>query len=477
MPVECGGAVGASASATGGEAENFSWRRVYTVGMQDATLIPGMDGSACTTPAGAERQSSDAQAPRLRRPDRAQAVLEPVCLDEKLSPDHQARTIWRVVDRLDLSAFYDEIAARGSEPGRASTDPRLLVALWLYATVDGVGNGRKLDRLCREHDAYKWLCGGVSLNYHTLNDFRVAHEKALDELFTEVLTALTERGVVAVDRISQDGKRVRASAGSSSFHREKTLRRRLQEVRAYVEELKREPDAAPGESARKRAAQARAAREKEERLTQALELLPQLQAVRENPKNSKKDRVKPVRVSRTDPQARKMKMADGGIRPAYNLQLAADPTSGAIVGVDVVNSPADSQQSGPLREQVERRTGCKVKEHLMDEGYVAMNQIDAAERSGVAIYAPLPKGKDGQPVTASRWDTPGTRAWRKRMQTRKAKETYNQRAPTSERPNAEFQERLGLRSFVVRGLSRVRCVALWTALAYNVIHFADSLVT
>jgi len=109
----------------------------------------------------------------------------------------------------------------------------LLVALWLFAAVDGLGNGRKPDRLCRAHDAYKWLCGGVSLNYHTLNDFRVGHEKLLDELFTQVLTALTERDVLKVERISQDGKRVRASAGSSSFQRQKALRRRLKDVRNY----------------------------------------------------------------------------------------------------------------------------------------------------------------------------------------------------------------------------------------------------
>ena len=206
-------------------------------------------------------------------------------------------------------------------------------------------------------------------------------------------------------------------------------------------------------------------------------MLPELKAARANPKNNKKDRVKTVRVSRTDPQSRRMKMADGGFRPAYNVQLACDTSSGAIVGVDVVNSPADSQQSGPLREQVERRTGRKVKEHLMDEGYVAMDQIDAAEKAGVTVYAPLPKGKDRKPVTSSRWDTPCTKAWRDRMQTAAAKEIYKQRAPTSERPNAEFQERLGLRSFAVRGLPGVRCVALWTALAYNIIHFAEHLVT
>jgi len=176
-------------------------------------------------------------------------LLEPTCVDERLPAEHAARTIWRVVERLDLSGVYEGIVARGSDPGRAATDPKLLVALWLYAAVDGVGNGRQLDRLCREHDAYKWLCGGVSLNYHTLNDFRVSHEKALDALFTQVLTALTERSVVKVERISQDGKRVRASAGSSSFHREATLRRRLAEVRQYIEALKRQPDEAPRESA------------------------------------------------------------------------------------------------------------------------------------------------------------------------------------------------------------------------------------
>jgi transposase len=404
-------------------------------------------------------------------------LLEPVCLDERLPTDHPARTIWRVVQQLDLSAFYDAIVARGSDPGRPATDPKLLVALWLYAAVDGVGNGRKLDRLCREHDAYKWLCGGVSLNYHTLNDFRVGQERALDELFTQVLTALTDQGVVKVDRISQDGKRVRASAGASSFRREATLRRRLKEVGDYIEELKGQPDEAPGESARKRAAQQRAARQQQERLEQALAMLPELEASRSHPKTRKQDRSKPVRVSPTDPEARKMKMADGGIRPAYNLQLATDPTSGALVGVEVVNNTADSHESGPLREQVERRTGRKVNEHLMDQGYVNMDQIDAAERAGVAIYAPLPKGKDGEPVTASRWDTPGTTAWRRRMQTDEAKATYKQRAPASERPNAEVQERLGLRAFAVRGLRRVRCVALWTALAYNVVHFVEKLVT
>ena len=434
--------------------------------MSDTRLIPGTEAPAAVA---AQDRAGDGRcgAPRLRRPDRTQVVLEPVCLEDRLPADHPARTVWRVVERLDLSAFYATIQARGSEPGRAATDPRLLVALWLYAAVDGVGNGRRLDRLCREHDAYKWLCGGVSVNDHTLNDFRVAYEKPLDDLFTQVLAVLIDRGVVQVKRISQDGKRVRASAGASSFHREETLRRRLQQVREYLEELKRQPDEAPGESAR----------QQQERLEQALALLPQLQEARSSPKTRRQDRVKPLRVSSTDPEARKMKMPCGGIRPAYNVQLATDPHSGAIVGVDVTDSPSDKQQSGPLRAQVERRTGCQVEEHLMDQGYVSMEQIEAAEAAGVRVYAPLPKGKDGRAVTESRWDTPPTTRWRQRMQTEAAQEIYKQRASSSERVNAEPQERLGLRAFAVRGLGRVRCVALWTALAYNVIHFAQYLVT
>jgi transposase len=424
-----------------------------------------------------------AEPPRLRQPDRAQVLLEPVCLDKRLPAEHPARLIWEVVRHLDLSAFYAPIAARGSEPGRPATDPQLLVALWLYATVDGVGNGRKLDRLCRAHDAYKWLCGGVALNYHTLNDFRVAHERALDELMTRVVAALTAQGVVRVDRITQDGRRVRASAGSSSFHREPTLRRHLAQTRAYIEELKQQADDEPAEAARQRAARERAAREKQARLEQALALLPELQAAQENPRNSKKQREKPVRVSSTDPEARKMKMGDGGTRPAYNPPRrttgGGHGKSGARGGGrgQYAGGPEPVRRGGePLRQQVEQRTGQKVKEHLVDQGYVDLESIARAHQAGVAVYAPLPTGKDGQPVTASRWDTPGTTAWRQRMQTEAAREIYKQRAAVSETINAETKCRFGVRAFAVRGLRKVRCVALWMALAYNLMHFAQVLL-
>jgi transposase len=442
----------------------------------DAQLFPGMDdGTTYGQTMRAERGVVQAL-PRLRRPERDQIFWEACSLEERLPKDHVARTLWAVVSRLDLSAFEEAIVARGSDPGRAATDPRLLVALWLYATVDGVGNGRRLDRLCREHDAYRWLCGGVSLNYHTLNDFRVQHERALDALLTKVLVALVNKGVVKVDRISQDGKKVRASAGSSSFHREGTLREQLARTRSYIEELKKQADDAPADEARARTARERAAREKAERIEEAMALLPELERIKNNPRQGKRKQ-HPARSSTTDPDARKMMMPDGGVRPAFNVQVATDVASGAIVGVDVVQAGSDHNQSVPLREQVEQRTGQKVKEHLMDQGYVDMNSIEQAERHGVTVYAPLPKGKNGKPVTASRWDTEWTAAWRTRMQTPTAQYIYKtQRAATSERVNAELQDRLGLRRFVVRRLPKVRCIALWAALAFDVVHFARHLL-
>jgi len=171
---------------------------------------------------------------RLVRPDRDQHLLQPTHLDGLLPPDHEARMIWQATGRLDLSSFYASIQARDATAGRAAIDPRLLLALWLYAYKDGVGSGRALERLCRQHDAYRWLCGGVKINYHTLNDFRVAHSDRLDDLLTQLLVVLVHHGVVTVERISQDGTRVRASAGSSSFRGRDRLAALRAEMRRHA---------------------------------------------------------------------------------------------------------------------------------------------------------------------------------------------------------------------------------------------------
>jgi transposase len=416
-----------------------------------------------------------ASAPRLRRPDRRQVLLEPVCWEDRLPADHRARSVWAVVERLDLSRILNRIAARGETPGRAATDPRLLVALWLYATIENVGSARELARRCQDHDAYRWLCGGVTLNHHTLSDFRVDHEQALDDLMTQVIAALVMKDVVTVERISQDSLRTRAGAGSSSFRRGATLRRLLADARAHVDAVKRQADETSAYSARQQAARARAARERVERVEAALAVLPELEAAKAASDSGKPSKDRPARVSTTDAEARRMKTGDGAIRPAYNVQFGVDTASRAVVGVDVVTTGSDQNQSEPLRHQVERRTGRRVKEHLVDGGFVKKEMIERAESSGVSIYAPLPKGKDGRPCATGRGDSPGVTAWRQRMMTPEGKRVYKERAATAETVNAEVKTYRALGRLGVRGLSKVRCIALWSALAYNVVHFTAHL--
>jgi transposase len=279
-----------------------------------------------------EKQSSAASPPtrpenaRVLRPIRNQIEWMPRSLDETLPEDHQARAIWAFLEKVNLSAFYGSIKAVLDRPGRSTTDPQVLLALWLFATADGIGSARQLARLCEEHDAYRWLCGGVPINYHMLSDFRVAHKKELDELMTEILASMMSEGLVTFERVAQDGMRTRASAGSSSFRRKERLEACLAEAKEQVERLAKErenPD--PKINRRQEVALERAAREREQRVEEALRNLPEIKATKERQikKKSKKDRpkVREPRVSTTDPEARVMKMPDGGFRPAYNLSF------------------------------------------------------------------------------------------------------------------------------------------------------------
>lgn len=443
----------------------------------DTPHLPGMELVADSKRDALGVGSAAESAPRLRKPDRRQAVLQPCVLDELLADDHPARAIWSVVERLDLSRFEAAIKARGSEPGRAATDPRLLAALWLYAYTDGVGSGRELERLCGCQDAYRWLCGGVSVNHHTLNDFRVDHAEALDELFTQVVMRLVRQGVVDVRRISQDGTRVRASAGAGSFRSPATLDRLQIEAKAHLEALAKQTD--PSWSARQAAAQQRAARERVERIEQALAQVPELEAAKQRYGNRKRDaasKAKPVRSSTTDAAARKMKMGDGGYRPAYNVQLAGACGSRAIVAVAVTNQGSDQHQSVPLRDQAEQRTGRKVHEHLLDGGFVHRQSIEQAGEQAVAIYAPVQETEGVNPAAPKKGDGPHVHAWRQRMATPEAKAIYKERAATSETINADLKTWRGLDRLPVRGIAKVTCLALWSALAYNLMHFSHALL-
>ena len=415
---------------------------------------------------------------RVSRPNRQQLQWLPRDLDAVLAEDHSARAIWGLLEKMDLSAFYGSIKATLDRPGRPTTDPQVLLALWLLGTVEGVGSARKLGRLCEEHDAYRWICGGVPINYHMLSDFRVAHQGALDELLTQIVASLMAAGAVTLERVAQDGMRVRASAGASSFRRKDTLKKHLKEARAQVARLAQErehPD--PGVSRREEAARERAARERVERVEQALEYLPQAQDAKERQQQTlataKRAKVTEPRVSSTDPQCRVMKMPDGGFRPAYNVELATDQAKGIIVGVTVVREGTDAGQALPMENQVKKRTGQHPEAYLMDGGFATREDITALEERKVTVYAPvrLPRNKPEEARYQPRYgDSPQVVRWRQRMSTEEAKAVYRQRGSTAEWANAQVRHH-GVSQFTVRGAAKLNSVMLLVAVSHNLLRW------
>lgn len=437
-----------------------------------------------------------AQGPvRLRQPERNQFQMWMQCPDDLVALDHPVRTIAAVVERMEVEAFYKPIKARAGEVGRDATDPRLLIALWLYAHTRGIGSARELARRCEESTPFLWLCGGVSVNHRMLSDFRTDHGEALDQLLTQMIATLVDQGLVKVSRISQDGMRVRVGAGASSFRREERLQKLLAESQKHVEELRRQldaPEQMATAKAKELAAQKRRAEEKQQRVTRALEQMEELKKKQEEAaqragqgKSGQKIRAKQPRASTTDPEARVMKMSNGGFNPAVNVQLATDTESRAIVGVEVSYEGSDSAGlSEPMRSQVEQRSGKKVQQHLMDGGYLRMEDIERAHGNdgppGVELFVPPKPARNkknrGRELEIKPGDSDAVRAWKTRMASEEGKEIYKQRAATSETVNGDLRTYRGLTQILVRSLPKIRCIALWSVLAYNLKHFSVALL-
>lgn len=400
---------------------------------------------------------------RLRRAVRDQIEFRQCKLDDVLSEDHQARVVWAYVCELDLSGLIAQVQAVERGPGQAPPDPRILFSLWIYATLRGVGSGRELDRLCKDSTPYRWICGGVSMNYHTLSDFRTQHMELLDRLLTENVACLLAEGLVTLERVAQDGMRVRADAGASSFHRKPSLEEALAEAKAQVEQLRNEVEADPAAcTTRQKAAKIRAAEESAERIQAALAQLAEIAA------KKKANEREQARASTTDADARVMKMGDGGFRPAFNVQFATDTASQVITGTDVTNSGSDRGEMTPMLKQHQERYGKVPNEGLVDGGFVTKEEIVKAEELGTTVYAPVQKSKDpDRDAHTPRYDDPPPVArWRQRMATDEAKAIYKQRASTAECVNALTRNR-GMQRFLVRGLRKVKAVVLWYALAHN----------
>jgi transposase len=410
-------------------------------------------------------------AARVVEADRSQLELRRFELDSIIPQDHRARLLWRAVEALDLSAFYERIKSREGTAGRPPGDPKVFVALWLYATMDGIGAARELERLCKDHRAYRWLCGGLTVNYHTLSDFRVEHGQALDELLTQTLAVLMERKLIELKRVAQDGLRVRASAGRGSFRRQKKLKHYLKEARAQVEAVKQLAEA-PALSARQKAAQPRAAHEREERVQAALAALKEVERKKlEQYRTGGRKAKGEARGSMTDPEARHMRMANGGFSPGYTVQFATDAAQGVIVGVSVTNSGSDGGQAAPMLEQIKKRTQQTPSEYLVDGGYTDKKTVTAVDAMGVTLYGPVPERGENDPFTPLMTDSAAVSQWRKRMKTSAAQAIYKQRAPTSARVNADVRTYRTMDRMLVRGVSKVLCVGLWNAIAFNLLRW------
>ena len=401
--------------------------------------------------------------PRLVVPNRAQIELRAVDLESLLSPDHAARAVWGFVESLDLSPLYAKVQSVEGGAGRPAIDPLIYMALWLYATIEGVGSARALERLTRQHDAYRWILGGVLVNHHSLSDFRVQHGEFLDQVLTQSVAVLMEQELVTLNRVSQDGIRVRASAGAASFRRQPSLEDCLQKAQEQVERLRAELEKNPEATNRRQlAARQRAAEDRQRRIKAALEQMPDAAAKKPAGEKDK------ARVSTTDADARVTKMGDGGFRPAFNGQFAVDTETQIVVGVDVSNSGSDQGKLVPMLGQLKERYGVIPPESLVDGGFAGLQDIEKASEMGTDVYAPVakPKDKTRDPYVPLPTDSPVIAKWRERMGTPEAKEIYKQRASTVECVNALARNR-GLQRFLVRGLEKARAVLLWFAIAHN----------
>ena len=432
-------------------------------------------------------------AARVMSPRRDQVELRPVDLEATLAPDHPARTVWAFVQALDLAPLYAAIKSVQGAGGAPAIDPQILVALWLWATIDGVGSAREVDRLSERDDAYRWICGGVGVNYHSLADFRTKHTAWLDAQLTRGIASLLDRKLVSLNVVSQDGLRVRASAKAASFRRQAKLQQLHALAQGQVDALRRELDEDAGASSRrKQAAVERAAREREERLAQALATMDKIKPLPEpkKPKPSKRrgrdkdepppgagvqaaqpEPAKPAReprVSTTDPEARVMKMADGGFRPAFNAQLAVDAATQLIAAVDVVNIGSDIGQMAPMHDQLQQRYGVTPEHWLADGGYAKLEAIEQLDERGTQAVVPPPASRnpDIDPLVPKDTDSAALRRWRQTMASEQGRTLYVQRGATVECANAQLRRR-GLTQFRVRGLIKAKAVLLWHALAHN----------
>jgi transposase len=413
---------------------------------------------------------------RVIGPDRAQLRWDMVDLESQLPDDHRARLVWAFVVGLDLREFYDRIKARDATAGRPATDPQVVLAVWLYATLEGVGSARAIDRLCQQHTAYRWLCGGAPINHDLLAAFRRDNAALLDRLLTQSVTGLIAEKLITLEELAIDGTKVRACAGRGSLCKRKRLESIEQAVAERVAELKKELDTDPGGTERRRQQRAlQAAEARAQRVKRAREKLAELvteQAVRAKTHAKEEAEKGEPKVSVSDPEARLMRLADGATAPAWNVQVAT--AKGFIVEIEPTDRRKDSGLAPVVVEKVAERCGQVPQRVLADTTAMTQKDIVAlAERHpAITVYSPPPPdhpNASAESLRTRRWkrrhEPPAVTAWRARMASEEGQEVYRRRKLT-ERAHAIIKNR-GMFRFLVHSRDKVRAVCLLHALALN----------
>jgi transposase len=481
------------------------------------------------------QENTTSKQPLIGYVNRQQMSWRAVDVDKLIAEDHRARAIWRLVGRLDLSPFYRAIESSTEEGGRPAIDPQLLISLWVYAYSQGIGSAREVARRCAYDPAFQWLTGWEEVNYHTLADFRVEKQQELDELFTQVLAALSQEGLITLQQVMQDGTKIKAQASSRSYCQEETIREHLERARRRVAEMgdPRNEESSP----KAKQAQVRARHQQQERLESALEELQKWQARKSGEKAKKQ-----TRVSNSDPQARAMHQPEGGLALSYNAQISTDAAQGLIVGVAVTQEPNDSGQLLPAVDRLEQRLEKKPQQMVADSGYTTRENIEKMAGREIDFLGPCgmkmchgaptcrtgfrlsafpylsekdhcvcPQGKVRHPAgqrkrragviyhlyearledcqacprkpeccpdnqkrgrsVAHPEESPVVIAFRKKMASEEARKQYRRRGRIVEFCHAWIKSKLGLRQFHVRGLKKVQMEMLWACLTYNLQHW------
>lgn len=326
------------------------------------------------------KQKSEARVgkPRYEVIDREQLCWRQIDIERLIGAEHRARAVWEFIGQLDLSAYQEEVRAVEGKAGRPGWEPRLLISLWVYGYSKGVGSARAIEELCEWEPAYQWLTGSRVVNAHTLSDFRVKHDKALQGLFVQVLGLLSVDGLITLERVMQDGTKIRANAASDSFRRQERVEQALKEAQEQVAALEAQSEE---ETSRRMAkARQRAARERQQRLEQVVKEFEQL----EKEGKDKEHR----RVSTSDPEARVMKQPGGGFAPSYNVQIDTDAKNCVVVAVGVVQAGNDFEQLEPGIDRVQQNQGETPKEVVTDGGFVSRDTIVAMKRQAIEYIAP-----------------------------------------------------------------------------------------